>query len=150
LTRILEVLSDCETRLRDAASKRILIEVALLKAIESRNATSLDTVLKQLQQLRGDDAREIVSLPMPEAAAPPHGPPPVHAANRLASPETASAGATGAASPPPPFADVAGPGTAAGDLEQLWQKVVEAVGRVSPFTRSYFLEAHPVSFGRNV
>src|SRR5213593_3933675 len=52
LTRIMEELSDCETRLRDAASKKILIEVALLKAIEARSATSLDSVLKELQQLR--------------------------------------------------------------------------------------------------
>src|SRR5271169_812807 len=56
LTRILEVLADSESRLRDAASKKILIEVALLKAIEARNATSLDSVLKQLQSLRNGEA----------------------------------------------------------------------------------------------
>src|SRR5581483_7223273 len=38
LTRVMEVFSECEMRLRDAASKKILIEVALLKAIEARNA----------------------------------------------------------------------------------------------------------------
>src|SRR6202012_2263391 len=27
---------------------------------------------------------------------------------------------------------------------------VEAVGRASPFTRSYLLEAHPVSFAKNI
>src|ERR1051325_923241 len=47
-TRILEVLADAELRLRDAASKKILLEVTLLKAIEARNAIALDTVLKQL------------------------------------------------------------------------------------------------------
>jgi DNA polymerase-3 subunit gamma/tau len=36
------------------------------------------------------------------------------------------------------------------DLETLWARLVEAVGRVSPFTRSYLLEAHPVSFAKNV
>ena len=46
-------LADAELRLRDAASKKILLEVALLKAIEARNAVSLDSVLKQLNQLRG-------------------------------------------------------------------------------------------------
>src|SRR5579859_1756111 len=51
LARIMDVLSDCEGRLRDAASKKILIEVTLLKAIEARNAVSLDSVLQQLQQL---------------------------------------------------------------------------------------------------
>src|SRR5207237_3167291 len=74
LTRIMEVLTDCETRLRDAASKKILIEVALLKAIEARNATNLDTVLKQLQQLRGDDARVSIPMPAPAPAAPPPAP----------------------------------------------------------------------------
>src|SRR5437588_793525 len=52
LTRIMEVLTDCETCLRDAVSKKILIEVALLKTIEARNAASIDTVLKRLGELR--------------------------------------------------------------------------------------------------
>jgi len=38
LTRILEVLADAELRLRDAASKKILLEVTLLRAIEARSA----------------------------------------------------------------------------------------------------------------
>src|SRR5580698_3595231 len=36
LTRIMEVLTDCEGRLRDTASKKILVEVTLLKMIEAR------------------------------------------------------------------------------------------------------------------
>ena len=45
-------LADAELRLRDAASKKILLEVSLLRAIEARNALSLDTVLKQLNRQR--------------------------------------------------------------------------------------------------
>src|SRR5580698_7852153 len=52
LTRMLEVLTDCEGRLRDTTSKKILVEVALLKMIEARDAVSIDTVLQQIQQLR--------------------------------------------------------------------------------------------------
>src|SRR5437867_3252136 len=52
LTRILEVLSDAEMRLRDAASRKILLEVAILRAIEARSAVSLDSVLQQLRNLR--------------------------------------------------------------------------------------------------
>jgi DNA polymerase-3 subunit gamma/tau len=52
LTRVLESLSQAESHLRDAPSKRIFLEVALLKAIEARNAVSLDVVLRQLQALR--------------------------------------------------------------------------------------------------
>ncbi len=33
---------------------------------------------------------------------------------------------------------------------ELWAKVLEAVGRVSQFTRSYLLEAHPVSLQKGV
>src|SRR5208282_4714374 len=40
-TRILEVLTEAELRLRDATSRKILVEVALLKAIEARNGVSL-------------------------------------------------------------------------------------------------------------
>src|SRR5207248_4853402 len=36
------------------------------------------------------------------------------------------------------------------DLQPLWARLIEAVGRASPFTRSYLLEAHPVSFTRNI
>ncbi len=52
LTRILEVLSAADGRLRDSASKRIFIEVTLLKAIQAREAVNLDTVLRQLRNLR--------------------------------------------------------------------------------------------------
>jgi DNA polymerase-3 subunit gamma/tau len=56
LTRILEVFADAELRLRDAASKKILLEVTLLRAIEARNALPIDAVLKQLNQLRSGQA----------------------------------------------------------------------------------------------
>ena len=36
------------------------------------------------------------------------------------------------------------------DLAALWPNLVDAIGRASPFARSYFLEAHPVSFVKNV
>src|ERR1700742_492555 len=56
LTRIMEVLANAELRLRDAASKKILLEVTLLKAIEARNAVSIDSILKRLQDLRGGES----------------------------------------------------------------------------------------------
>jgi hypothetical protein len=40
--------------------------------------------------------------------------------------------------------------TISADLSQLWAKLVEAVGRVSPFTRSYLVDANPVSFEKNI
>jgi DNA polymerase-3 subunit gamma/tau len=36
------------------------------------------------------------------------------------------------------------------DLQQLWAGLIEAVGRANPFVKTYFVEAHPVSFNKNV
>ncbi|HEV2391821.1 MAG TPA: DNA polymerase III subunit gamma/tau [Verrucomicrobiae bacterium] len=148
VTRMMEVLGDTEMRLRDAASKKILIEVALLKSIEARNAVSIDTVLKQLEALREDKGGEVVSIPVPSQAPAP-GPKPFRAAMDLAEP--------GRTAPPlTPAADQMHEQPAPGgpapqhDLGGLWLNLVEAVGRVSAFTRTYLLDAHPVSFTKGV
>src|SRR5438105_2638878 len=148
LTRILEVLGDAEFRLRDAASKKILIEVTLLKAIEARNAVSIDSVLKQLQSLRENGGREIVSIPTPTSA--PAAP---------SSPKPFRAEATVVTAAPVEVMEVlaevgerpkdAVPLVLSDDLADLWSKLLEAIGRVSQFTRTYLLEAHPVSFTNN-
>lgn len=36
------------------------------------------------------------------------------------------------------------------DLNTLWAAILDAVGRASPFTRGYLIEAHPVSLAKNV
>ena len=136
LTRILEVLSTYEGRLRDAASKRILVEVALLKAMEARNSVSIDVLLQRLAELRTGPATA------PDSAAP--VPTPRAAESRSA----ARAAVVPQAAPTAPAQGVLPPASESGpatELEALWAGVVEAVGRVSPFTRSYLLEAHPVS-----
>ena len=135
LTRIMEVLTDCEGRLRDTASKKILVEVTLLKMIEARHAVSIDAVLKQVQQLRAEAA----------TGAP--------AALRRRHAEATRAhcrqpGPSPSARRRQPVAAAAPPGGT--ELEQLWARLVEAVGRASPFVRTYFTEAHPVSLVKNV
>ncbi len=148
LTRILEVLAEAEMRLRDAASKKILVEVALLKAIEARNAMSLDAVLNQLRQLRDKEelpGREVVSLPTP-AVAPTPRPKPFPAES---SPRPNPLPAVSSELREEPGSAPAGVARS-DDLSGLWKALVESVGRVSPFTRTYLLEAHPVSFTRKV
>jgi len=155
MTRIMEVLTDAEVRLREAVSKKILLEVALLKAIEARGAISLDAVLKRLQDLREGRGGEIVSIPAPASASkairaetterrPPARLEPEKVENsQRAEPVlgTPALAETATAIAPPPGDS---------DLEILWVRLVESVGRASPFTRSYLLEAHPVSFAKNV
>jgi DNA polymerase-3 subunit gamma/tau len=149
LTRIMEVLATAELRLRDAASKKILLEVALLKAIEARSAVSIDSVLKRLQDLRGgDSAPSAPATPQRMqstlAAAPVERRAPARQEAETIQQRIEPAPAV-PASPAPAAASAD-----TGDLETLWARMVEAVGRASPFTRSYLLEAHPVSFAKNV
>jgi DNA polymerase-3 subunit gamma/tau len=144
LTRILEVLGDAESRLRDAASKKILIEVALLKAIESRQSVNLDVVLKQLQALRTSPsfpgAPPGSGATNPEPTATPQ-PVPLQ-------PKPQATGETSELREE--VTDDAGNATRSPGLNQLWGQLVESVGRVSPFTRTYLLEAHAVSFNGNL
>jgi len=132
LMRILENFAQAELNLRDAASKKIFLEVALLKAIEARNAVPIDSVLKQLNQLRGQGGSASQPAPaVPTAAAP-------KATAQSVSPPKQNSAALHEAPP------------ASGDLYELWSKLVETVGRASPFVRTYLLEAHPVSFEKNL
>ena len=142
-TRILEVFADTELRLRDAASKKIMVEVALLRAIEARNALPIDTVLRQLNQLRGGQGIAGVSpahSPAPERRAPSR--PEAAITHKPAEPVASAPSAT-------PSALAETPAISA-DLAGIWTKLVEAVSRVSPFIRTYLLEAAPVSFENSI
>jgi len=130
LTRVMEVLADAEGRLRDAASKKIFIEVVLLRAIQARDAVSIDTLLTRLQQLRTESAAS-VSAPVSAVA--------LAAAPAKTEPVRASA----------PPAQAAQAGTEV-DLTSLWTGLLESVGRASPFTRTYLVEAHPISLTKGL
>jgi DNA polymerase-3 subunit gamma/tau len=141
VTRVMEVLAEAEGRLRDAVSKKIALEVALLKAIHVRNAVSLDAVLGQLKALRGDAATPRPAVAPAEAAAPVSATP-AAAILREAPPVTAPAVA-GA-----PVESPAAPAAIPSDLSSVWGAVLEGVGRSSPFLRSYLLKGFPVSCER--
>jgi DNA polymerase III subunit gamma/tau len=159
LGRIMEVLADHEWRLRDAASKQILIEVAILKSIEARRTVPIDIILQTLRQLRSElPATELPRPTQPsekssgkslEAVPHPIAPDPSTPlpANLEAVPEPTTEAAaektTGAGAMKPPSAPSVGMNAT---LNELWPRLLEAVGRASPFTRSYLLEAHPVSW----
>jgi DNA polymerase-3 subunit gamma/tau len=127
------------------SSKKILLEVTLLKCIEARNSVSLDSVLKRLQDLRGGENSANIPAPERRVAAKPE-PQKSEPAQRQAEP------ARVAATPQNAFTETSQSAASPGDsnLESLWANLVETVGRASPFTRSYLLEAHPVSFAKSV
>jgi DNA polymerase-3 subunit gamma/tau len=171
LTRILEVFAEAELRLRDAASKKILVEVALLRAIEARNSLPIEAVLKQLNALRsgGGNASGVATAApavsatpaiartdsKPVAAAAPVVAPVVPVAKPVSVPVAVISETPVPAKPAAPVSspEVTTAPVAAGTtggLVALWTQLIDAVGRVSPFTRGYLNYAHPVSFEKNV
>lgn len=149
--RVLDALADAEGRLRDAVSKRILIEVTLLKAAQARNAVSIDTLIERLNALRRSDG----PVPASKAASTAPTPPAelvesVAGASSSAAPHTVVAAAskeeTAAARPAVQDAVAQGADASAiPDLTATWTALLEAVGRASPFVRSYLVKAAPVS-----
>jgi DNA polymerase-3 subunit gamma/tau len=148
LTRVLEVLSYAEGRQRDSASKRIFLEVTLLKAIQAREASSLDAVLKQLRALRegaGPAAAPAIRAsvaPAPLTPAPPApapasvvAPPPVAPSPSPAQP--AAAPAAPAAAPLP----VLSGGESA---EGIWTNLVAAFAG-EPLFRAQLSSGQPQS-----
>jgi DNA polymerase III subunit gamma/tau len=155
LTRIMEVLTDAEGKLRDAASRKIFLEVVLLKAIQARNATSIDTILQHLQQLRSESAAPAATTAAPAGAGlqstalPSRSPESSRSSTVPATSTTVSPSAVPiSATPPTPAQEPLG--TSVSDLSGLWRELIETVGRASPFTKSYLVNAHPVSFAKNV
>jgi DNA polymerase-3 subunit gamma/tau len=127
LTRIMEVLTDCERQLRDTTSKKILVEVTLFKMIEARNAVSIDTVLTRLQQLRAESAGGPVAATVVSRAAAPI-------------PSSAPAPRVAAVSP-----------SAATDLSGLWTGLLEGVAMAKKsFLLTFLKGAQPLSLAKNV
>jgi DNA polymerase-3 subunit gamma/tau len=164
LSRIMEVLADAESRLRDAASKKIFLEIMLLKAIEARNSVSIDSVLKKLQQLKNDGGNNGTASPSPSVSAParPAISRPAAELGSTASPiiqETPTPKPATSVSPqlpsqPEASQDSSSPtmvlesDTLASDIENLWTQLLDAVGRASPFMKTYLLESHPVALNK--
>ena len=133
LVRVLDVLTDCEGRLRLATSKKILIEVSLLKAAQAMSALGIDEVLGQLQKLRDNEP------PSTGQAVPTAAPQPVA---KPSAPTMPTQKPTPAPAPPKP--------TEAFDLQALWAQLAAAASKASPFMQTYFQQAHAVSFSKGV
>ncbi len=149
--RILEVFSEAEMRLREATSRKILVEITLLRAIEARTAVPIDLVLKELNQLRTGDApapSKPAKLSVPEPVPASVNPVPQPALRRPEpAPQQADSPPQPARTPAAPIQPVPiQPDGSVPDIKELWLKLIDAVGRSSPFLRSYLTDAHPVSF----
>lgn len=155
LTNILDILVQGESAMRDTASRRVLLEVVLLKATQTKDALHIDALLDHLRQLRdpGHPAH-IATLPQPAPAQTAHAPTPGPTTNRTqpAPARTGSAPSNTESVPAPgPATDTPGTGRALADpqptdadLKSVWNRVMEELGRISPFTRLHLEPAFPL------
>jgi DNA polymerase III subunit gamma/tau len=178
LARLLEVLSDCDYRMKGASAKRIFFEVALIKAIEAVQSVPLNEVLKTLKSLRSDSPGEIpaasgaktraLSQRPPAPAAPSPAPSTKVVERKLEAPKVVPvltptvaptpiptpAPAAVSSRPPEPASQPAAPERPASgnvDLNALWPKVLSYVESKSPFTHSYLKVAKPLGLnGRSL
>jgi len=159
--RVLEVLTMAEGRMRDAAARKIFLEVTLMKAMQARSAVSLDAVLKQLGQLRqetggggalpsaaraGEASGVAPAAPIPAARppAPPVAPAPVIQTPAFAPVSTLPPAPAVTPAPPARPPEVAsGPA----DPAELWSQVVSSAG---PMIRSALQAGTPVSWEKGI
>jgi DNA polymerase-3 subunit gamma/tau len=118
--RMIDALAAAEGRLRYALSKRILFEIALVKAIKARQMVGIEGVLKKLNELKGQTGSRGSDMPVATEAA-------ETAQNRgkNTSPPTAS-------------------------LEEAWGYAVEHLGKVTPLAKSYLVGTRPLGMKANV
>ena len=160
-SQIVEVLVHAEGRLREAASKQILLEVTLLRALEARQAVSLASVLEQLRQLR--EAGAPAPLPGASSSEPPvPGDSAAFATDLQLLPVTSrnsgptepvprpqSALGTSADPTAQPSTHSASQG-GANDLSTLWTRLLDELGKLKPFLRNWLQYAQPLRWEQKI
>jgi DNA polymerase-3 subunit gamma/tau len=139
LTRIMEVLSDGEGRLKDASSKKILIEITLLRAVQARQAVNIDSLLSKLRDLQSNGGSGGTNSATPTPAAAPAPKPAAPAAPRPVPVQAMSLSEAPTAAPGVPAPEPM-------DLAQLWNDLIDAASRARPVVSSSLRKTHPVSF----
>lgn len=121
LLRVVEILTDTESRMRYALSPRTLLETGLIKAARAATVVSIEELIRQVEALRDGS-------PPPAAAA--DAPAPVKAA-----------------SPAPDVAPVPAPKPAMGDLSSLrseWSGLVDEAGRYAKLALGFLKGTMPL------
>ena len=137
LERVVDVVSKGESGMRGAVSKRIHLEVSLLRAAEAAHSVSIEKVLRHLKKLQenGDDGQASADVPterLDQASPPkPHESTetPVEAQQAI---QKETENRSRAVSTP----EREGAKTKA-EVDELWASVLKAVAKKSKFALSY-------------
>jgi DNA polymerase III subunit gamma/tau len=130
--RVIDALVATEGKLRYALSKRILFEIAVVKAIKAREAVSLNALLKKLNELKG----QLGGCGSDTATA------------RIATGITTNQGNRGKAESARHAEQNAAPTISAApttaSIEDAWTYAVEHLGKVTPLAKTYLVGARPL------
>ena len=122
--RIIDALAAAEGRLRYALSKRVLFEIALVKAVKARDMVGIDGLLKKLNELKG-------------------GLPSSPAAHEVPVAKTASAST-------PTRVQAVVPANSPASLDEAWAYALEHLGKVTPLAKSYLVGTRVVALKGSV
>lgn len=128
--RILEIFTETENQIRWALSKKILFEVALLKAIETKDEVLLEEVLKKLKGISTETQPN----------------------TKVSSPQDRSSVTTEALTeqrPPQSTSTISNAPPVDISLETLWKQLLEEVAKPFPMLKSSLMEGRPLSFANN-
>ena len=126
VSRVLEVFTDCEFQLRGASSKKILVEMSLMKAIDATRAVNLNDVLDKLKEMRNEGG----DMELKE---------PVSALVKKKPLEAKRDQVVSASSEDQRPLEVKSKSPMASDLKVLWASMMDSLG---VFPRAYFQEAY--------
>ena len=130
VSRVLEVLTECELQLRGASSKKILVEVSLMKAIDASRSMSLNDVLDKLQEIHNEGggiaSEEAVSMSRKSSGKQKTS----EVKLDRAADKFLEEGESSETKSEPPVAS---------DLKLLWPDIMDSLG---VFSRAYFQEAY--------
>jgi len=127
--RIIDALAAAEGRLRYALSKRVFLEIAIVKAVKAREMVGIDGVLKKLNELKGQV---------------------VIGASATAIPAASEAKVSKPSAPVPASAPQRTEEAASSSLEDAWAYAVDHLGKVTPLARSYLVGTRPLGMQGNV
>ncbi|MGD1019625.1 MAG: DNA polymerase III subunit gamma/tau [Verrucomicrobiia bacterium] len=130
--RIIDALSAAEGRLRYALSKRVFLEIALVKAVKARELVGIEGVLKKLNELKGQVVIGASAVSLPVVSEP--------RVNKPAAPAPA----------PQRHTSEAAPAASSASIEDAWAYAVEHLGKVTPIAKSYLVGTRPLGMQGNV
>jgi DNA polymerase-3 subunit gamma/tau len=139
--RMIDALAAAEGRLRYALSKRIFFEIALVKAIKTRQLTGIEAVLKKLNELKAGFPSSRGSPDIGVGASGPVSTPPYRVR------EAAPIGEVRENSTTPPLHHST---TSSASLDEAWDYAVEHLGKVTPLAKTYLVGAQPLGLEGNV